>query len=137
MASLSTARRRRGPRRSSTTSPTPTSLSPSPPGPGTRRRPPRGGRATTLSSRTATTCSSSVALLDAAAGAEIAHGAPGAVRPPRLAGAAAVPDEELVRAAPELCRQERSQLVFHLARIFLPREGQPSRDAANVRVDRQ
>src|SRR3989442_11627849 len=97
----------------------------------------KAGRATTRSSRTETTSSSSVALLDPAAQAKVAHHASRAVRPAGVAGAAAMPDQELVRPSPEPVRQQGRQLPFHLARVLLAREPQPPRDPADVGVHGQ
>src|SRR5438445_1884931 len=97
----------------------------------------KAGRATTRSSRTETTSSSSVALLDSAARAEVAHHASRAVRAAGFAGAAAMPNQKLVRPSPEPVRQQRRQLLFHLARVLLAREPQPPRDPADVGVHGQ
>src|SRR2546429_8293446 len=97
----------------------------------------KAGRATTRSSRTETTSSSSVALLDPAARAEVAHHASRAVRPAGFAGAAAMPDQELVRPSPEPGPPQRRQLPFHLARGPPAREPQPPPDPAAAGVHGQ
>src|SRR5205823_10138953 len=60
-----------------------------------------------------------------------------AVRLARDAGPAAVPDEELVRAAPALGRQERAQLRFDLVRILRARKTETTRYATYMCVHRQ
>ena len=58
-----------------------------------------------------------------------------AARPPRVADAAAVPDQQVREASPVVARHELHQVALDLHRILLPREAEPLRQPADVRVD--
>src|SRR5262249_2700101 len=72
---------------------------------------------------------------DTTGGAEVVHDAILAARPPSVADAPAVPDQEVREAPPIGARHEPDEVALDLDRILLAREPEPLREAPDVRVD--